>query len=99
MITHLKDGYVKISTLYICKFARNKGIGSYILEKELKHWKNNGIRNFIVTLSEKAIKEIPYLYKFFVNFDFQIISKLENRYIQGFNELILLRKDNITDIL
>lgn len=82
-----KNERVKISSLYVCKNFRNKGIGKLLLTHQLDYWRNY-TKSITVTFSSKVILDYPFIVDFFEKFGFRKIKEISDLYITDETETI-----------
>jgi ribosomal protein S18 acetylase RimI-like enzyme len=80
--------FLKISTLVVIKEFRGMKIGRQLLDFAIEFTKDNEYRNIIVTVSESKPKAVS----FFQNSGFETIERCLGKYIEGINELIMLKE-------
>ena len=79
----------KISTLYIRNRYQRLGIGSELLKYQVLEYERIGVTSCYITLTERKLEYYESLFK--MN-EFSFGFKLEDRYIDGANELIFKRE-------
>ncbi len=93
IITQNKKKYVKVSTLYIKNHYRNRGYGTFFLQKELDHWEVRNKHRFLITVSEKALGYWPQFRYFLRKFKFNESTIILDCYLKGENEIVFIREN------
>lgn len=80
--------FLKISTLVVAEKFRGAKIGRNLLDFAIEFTKVKKYKNVIVTVSESKPKAVS----FFENSGFKTVDKCWSKYINGVNELIMLKE-------
>lgn len=79
--------YIKMSTLLIGENFRGRGAGKELLAKAIEYSSTTGNDRLLVTVNENVTSTLSLL----ENHDFEVVSRLEGKYIPGQAEIVLGR--------